>query len=79
MGKLLILPALTMMFAIIQAAPVSSNNDTPPTSDTTTTTTTAPTANIPALKVKARHEITAVQQEIQLLEKAAVRNKSVCL
>ena len=78
MGKLLILLTLTMMFAIIQAAPVSSNNDTPPNSDTTTTTTT-PTANIPALKVKARHEITAVQQEIQLLEKATVRNKSVCL
>ena len=78
MGKLLILPALTMMFAIIQAAPVSSNNDTPANSNTAIATT-APTANIPALKVKARHEITAVQQEIQLLEKATVRNKSICL
>lgn len=78
MGKLLILPMLTMMFAIIQAAPVSSNNDTPANSNTAITTT-APTSNIPALKVKARHEITAVQQEIQLLEKATVRNKSICL
>ena len=78
MGKLLILLMLTMMFAIIQAAPVSSNTDTPANPDTATTTT-APTANIPALKVKAKHEITAVQQEIQLLEKATVRNKSVWL
>ena len=78
MGKSLILLILAMMFAIIQAAPVGSNNDTPANSDTTTTTT-APTASIPALKVKARHEITAVQQEIQLLEKATVRNKLVCL
>ena len=57
---------------------MSSNNDTPANSNTATTTT-APTANIPALKVKAKHEINAVQQEIQLLEKAAVRNKLVCL
>ena len=72
MNYLLIITVLATVIAMEQAAPVSSSNVTPASSDTATTTT-APTANIPALKVTAMSEIIAVQQEIQLLEKATVR------
>ena len=72
MNYLLIITVLATVIAMEQAAPVSSSNATPASSDTATTTT-APTANIPALKVTAMSEIIAVQQEIQLLEKATVR------
>ena len=59
------------MIAVQQAAPISSNNTTATNSPRNSPIT---DTNIPALKAKAKHEITSVYQEIQQLENKTVRH-----